>query len=322
VLSIKSLTIFDHYTFKENNATKSLIDLLRHSDPDLTKLFIRDCLRIAEFSIEKALSPEYRLQITEKLQSSRGCGLVVAICDNKQEGAKKHRKSDEDKSTIPDALIQFGNITILIEAKVDGYPINSTQIQNHQKRLSADEHILQTVYTTWQEIHSFFNRLVEYKWNTLTVFLLHQYLNYCEHMGFSYEKKPSYILAHFINRPKVLHVIQQIDDYLKSLPHVHCEEDITDCFGYKILNQDNRKSRKFFSSSKYKNGTYILHLTNKELVMEYQERVNLQFPTNKKSVEKPTEVHIRMDTIEDVSQVKEYLDLAYNERLKNFLKRI
>jgi hypothetical protein len=75
---IKGLTIFDKYSEKENNVTKSLIDLLRYSDVFLTKLLITEFMGISV--IEESGNPVtgYELQVGTNLHGKLVRGMLSA----------------------------------------------------------------------------------------------------------------------------------------------------------------------------------------------------------------------------------------------------
>ncbi|QYR21129.1 hypothetical protein KZ483_26030 [Paenibacillus sp. sptzw28] len=319
-IMVKSLTIFDHYSEKENNATKALIDLLRHSETRLTRLFLSSLLKISELD-PTGEDRHYDLQIGQQLLRPRGYGYVVAISDAKRESVETRVYTDRGKDSIPDALIQLNNVSLLIEAKLDGAKVDLSQIKNHEARFTEGEIIHEPKFITWQEIHSFLKQIQDrylYNWNDVTAFLLGQYLSYCEHMGFVYEKEESFILADFINRPSIQRVIKEIDIYLKSLPEVYFEEDIRDCFGYKLRLPSGKKTPKFFSSSKYKKGIYIAHLLDSQSALEWQAEMDSRFIGNQKYNHRKAlrEVHINMDLVDDMSQIKDIIDFAYQDRRK------
>ncbi|OAB27370.1 hypothetical protein [Paenibacillus macquariensis] len=317
---MKNLTIFDHYSERENNATKALIDLLRHSETRLTKLFISSLLKISELNPNMD-DRQYDLQIGQRLIKPRGHGYVVSIRDARQESVETRVYTDLGKDdSIPDALIQFNNVSLLIESKLDGGKVDLRQIKNHEARFAEGEIIHAPKFFIWQEVHSFLKEIQDssiYNWNDVTAFLLGQYLSYCEHMGFTYQKEESYILAYFINRPNVQRVIEEVDNYLKSLPEVYFEEHIRDCFGYKLRLTSEKKTPKFFSSSKYKKGTYIAHLLDSQSTLEWQGLVDSRFTGNQKYNRTALkEVHINMDLVENMSEIKDLIDFAYHERRK------
>jgi hypothetical protein len=318
---IKSLTVFDKYTEKENNATKSLIDLLRFSDVHLTELFITKCLRITDLNMEDSQIRKYDLQVGTKLLQKSGLGCIIAICDESINGVDKRVNTETEKETIPDALIQLNNVTLLIESKVEGSKINIQQLKDHEKKFADNELINPPIYISWQEIHAFLEELTvsKYSWNEVTIFLLEQYLAYSEHMGFTYEKKESYIMTYFINQPKVLNVISEIHTYLTRFNDVHFNKPITDCFGYTLIKSRVEdkiyKTNKFFTSTLYNKGTYVLHLTSAVHAEELQLEVDYNFKGNKKKNKRaPKEVHINMELVETFDQIKPYVDLAYHQR--------
>ncbi|GED33492.1 hypothetical protein P9G84_10135 [Brevibacillus centrosporus] len=318
---IKNLTIFDKYTETENNATKALIDLLRHSEVLLTELFINQFLGINQLNQGAVLSRSYDIQVGRQLTHKSGIGCVIAISDESKNKENKQVKTQREKETIPDALIQLNNVTLLVEAKIGGGKVDTQQLKDHQKKFAQDEVILAPIFVSWQKIHAFFEDIVSSNqpWNELTQFLLQQFLAYCEHMGFTYVKKESYILTHFINRPRVLEVLMEADKYLKSFSDVHRNEPITDCFGYTIIKDRSEDhlstTRKFFTSTLFNKGTYVLHLLAEEKATELQSQVDSVFKGNQKTNKNaPREVHIHMDLVHEFAQIKPYIDIAYQDR--------
>ncbi|PGZ92213.1 hypothetical protein [Bacillus sp. AFS029533] len=319
----KSFTIFDKYSEKENNVTKSLVDLLRHSETRLTELFIRRFLEIEELETNQVgLVKEYSLQVGTKLIDKSGIGFVLGITDEKMNNEKNRLDTFIEKDTIPDAMIRLNNITILIEAKVDNGKIGKQQLRGHVKKFANGEIIKAFIYRSWQLIYMFFDEILieqEHNFNDLTNFLLNQFLAYSENMGLTYEKTENFIYTYFSNRPKVLASIINIHEYLSEFNDVHFNKPVTDCFGYKIVKKvvegRNVTTNKFFSSSKYKNGTYILHLQSAVYANELQKKVDSKFNGNKKyNQDAIKEVHINMNLVENFEQIKPYVDIAYQDR--------
>lgn len=323
----KSFTIFDKYSEKENNTTKSFIDLLRYSETCLTELFISRFLKIENLETQRmSLIKVYGLQIGTKIVERSGIGVVVGITDETRNNEKSRIDTLIEKDTIPDAMIRLNNITILIEAKVENGKIDKQQIRDHEKKFADCEFIQSPIYCSWQQIYVFFEKIFreqENNFNELTKFLLNQFLVFCENMGFTYEKTENYIYTFFSNRPRVLVTIMKIHEYLTGLNDVHFNQPVTDCFGYKIVKKivvdRNVTTNKFFSSSKYKNGTYILHLQSAVYANELQIIVDRKFKGNKKhNKDAIKEVHINMDLVENFEQIKPYVDIAYQDR-KTFI---
>jgi hypothetical protein len=312
--NIKGLTIFDKYTQKENNVTKALVDLLRYSDPQLTFQFIKHCLGITEILSANSFEREYALQVGTKLNECSGYGYVIGISDrikNENYGPKV------EKDSVPDALIKLNNITVLIEAKVDGNKIDMQQIKDHEKMFADGEIIQPYKEISWEYIYEFFLNIDQdiIGKGSLTEFLLGQYLIYCENMGFSSMKSKEYIYTYFSNKPKVLATIKEIDNYLNKLDYVLFNEKITDCFGYKIRKRNGKLTNKFFTSSTYKQGAYILHFPSYKQATEIQNELDRVFQGNKKMNNTKSEAQIYMDLVDNFQQLKPYIDIAYRERL-------
>lgn len=312
--NIKGLTIFDKYTQKENNVTKALVDLLRYSDPQLTFQFIKHCLGITEILSANSFEREYALQVGTKLNECSGYGYVIGISDrikNENYGPKV------EKDSVPDALIKLNNITVLIEAKVDGNKIDMQQIKDHEKMFADGEIIQPYKEISWEDIYDFFLNIDQgiIGKGSLTEFLLGQYLIYCENMGFSSMKSKEYIYTYFSNKPKVLATIKEIDNYLNKLDYVFFNEKITDCFGYKIRKRNGKLTNKFFTSSTYKQGAYILHFPSYKQATEIQNELDRVFQGNKKMNHTKSEAQIYMDLVDNFQQLKPYIDIAYRERL-------
>jgi hypothetical protein len=320
----KGLTIFDKYTEKENNVTKALIELLRYSETRLTELFIREFLDIEQLNMETIKSKKfYDLQIGSKLNGCSGLGYVVGISDEKNNRTERRINSLNSKNTIPDAIIRLNNITILIEAKVYNARIDEQQIKDHEKKFAESVDIQPPIYCSWQAIYDFFYDLANLEinqFNEMTSFFLKNFLAFCENMGLTKVKSENYIYTYFSNRPNVLATIINIDEFLKGFNFVHFNLPIKDCFGYKLIKEKRGNkiytTNKFFSSTTYKKGTYILHLTSAEDATVLQRKLNKQFKGNKKYNEKEYEVHINMNLVESFEQIKPYVLIALNDILK------
>ncbi|NHN34688.1 hypothetical protein [Paenibacillus agricola] len=91
----KSLSIFDKYTGKENNVTKSLVDLFRFSDKALTKLFVIEFLKIDCDDMYTKLITSYDVQVGEKLIQKFGQGYVIGISTKKNN--RLHDKQRNEK---------------------------------------------------------------------------------------------------------------------------------------------------------------------------------------------------------------------------------
>jgi len=311
---IKGLTLYDTYTQKENNVTKALIDLLRFSDVQLTFQFIKHCLGISEILLETSIERRYALQVGNKLNECSGYGYVIGISDRIK---NDNKKSNVEKETVPDALIKLNNITLLIESKVDGNKIDMQQIKDHEKMFADGEIIQPYKEISWEDIYEFFLKMDRgfIENGSVTEFLLGQYIVYCENMGFSSIKSKEYIYTYFANKPKVLSVIKEIDNYLNNLDYVYFNEKITDCFGYKIRKRNGKFTNKFFTSSTYKQGAYILHFSSYKYASEIQKELDRVFQGNKKMNNTKSEAQIYMDLIDSFQQLKPYIDIAYRERL-------
>ncbi|MGG0657699.1 hypothetical protein [Rummeliibacillus pycnus] len=311
---IKGLTLYDTYTQKENNVTKALIDLLRFSDVQLTFQFIKQCLGISEILLEEPNERRYALQVGNKLNERSGYGYVIGISDRIK---NDNKNSIVEKDTIPDALIKLNNITLLIESKVDGNKINMQQIKDHEKMFADGEIIQPYKEISWEDIYEFFLKLDRgfIENGSVTELLLDQYIVYCENMGFSSIKSKEYIYTCFANKPKVLSIIKKIDNYLNNLDYVYFNEKITDCFGYKIRKRNGKFTNKFFTSSTYKQGAYILHFSSYKLASEIQKELDSVFQGNKRMNDTKSEAQIYMDLVDSFQQLKPYIDLAYRERL-------
>ncbi|MCT6923918.1 hypothetical protein [Metasolibacillus sp.] len=311
---LKGLTLYDTYTQKENNVTKALIDLLRFSDVQLTFQFIKHCLGISEILLEEPIERRYALQVGNKLNERSGYGYVIGISDRIK---NDNKNSNVEKDTVPDALIKLNNITLLIESKVDGNKIDMQQIKDHEKMFDDGVIIQPYKEISWEDIYEFFLKLDRsfIENDSVTELLLDQYIVYCENMGFSSIKSKGYIYTYFANKPKVLSIIKEIDNYLTNLDYVYFNEKITDCFGYKIKKRNGKFTNKFFTSSTYKKGAYILHFSSYELASEIQMELDRVFQGNKKMNNTKSEAQIYMDLVDSFQQLKPYLDIAYRERL-------
>lgn len=310
----KGLTLFDKYTQKENNVTKALIDILRYSDSQLTFQFIKHCLGINEIISTTPFEREYALQVGTKLNECSGYGYVIGISDRIKSDI---HLSKVEKDSVPDALIKINNITVLIEAKVDGNKIDMQQIKDHEKMFADGEIIQPYKEISWEDIYEFFMNIDQdiIEKDSVTKFLLGQYLIYCENMGFSSMKSKEYIYTYFSNKPKVLATIKEIDNYLNKLDYVFFNEKITDCFGYKIRKRNGKLTNKFFTSSTYKQGAYILHFPSYKQATEIQNELDRVFQGNKKMNNTKSEAQIYMDLVDNFQQLKPYIDVAYRERL-------
>ncbi|MCI1589778.1 hypothetical protein [Heyndrickxia oleronia] len=260
---LKGLTLYDTYTQKENNVTKALIDLLRFSDVQLTFLFIKHCLGISEILLEEHIERRYALQVGNKLNERSGYGYVIGISDKIK---NDKTKSNVEKDTVPDALIKLNNITLLIESKVDGNKIDMQQIKDHEKMFDVGIIIQPYKEISWEDIYEFFLNLDRsfIENGSVTELLLDQYIVYCENMEFSSIKSKEYIYTYFANKPKVLSVIKEIDNYLTNLDFVYFNEKITDCFGYKIKKEmENSQTNSLHHLHiKKVHIFYIFHLIN------------------------------------------------------------
>ncbi|KRE48389.1 hypothetical protein [Paenibacillus sp. Soil724D2] len=319
----KGLSIFDKYTEKENNLTKSLLDLFRFSDVSLTGMFIREYMGIQELEDSDNPTKGYQMQIGSDLAIRAGIGCVVGITSLQGRSTKEKILSAVEKDTIPDAMIRLNNVILLIEAKVAGAAhLNLQQLKDHEKRFAVGETIRSPLQRSWEEMHEFFKKVREaHSFDTLTMFLLDQFILMLENAGYSRVKSEAYIYAHFMNHPYVLHTLDRAHQYLKSLDRVHCNEDISDCFGYVLIKPDQLKTVKFFSISKFANGTYILHLVRPEDATILQGQVNQQFPNNiKKNLKAIKEVHINMFLVHHFEDLKHYIDYAYQDRFAKHYK--
>jgi hypothetical protein len=278
--NIKGLTLFDKYIQKENNVTKALIDLLRYSDVQLTFQFIKYCLGISEIILDSPVEKRYALQVGTKLNEKSGYGYVIGISDRTK---KTNKHLNVEKDTVPDALIKLNNITVLIESKVDGNKIDKQQIKDHEKMFADGEIIQPYKEISWEEIYEFFLKMDKgiIEKGSITEFLLGQYMVYCENMGFSSIKSKEYIYTYFADKPKVLTIIKEIDHYLNTLDFVYFNERITDCLGYKISKRNGKFTDKFFTSSTYKQGAYILHFPSYKDASEIQSELDRVFQGNK-----------------------------------------
>lgn len=156
-------------------------------------MFISDCLGISEIYPDGD-DREYDLQIAQRFTRPRGNGFVVAISDAKPD---TRIYSVQLKDSIPDALIQFNNVSFLVEVKLGDGRVDLRQLDNHVSRFSEGEEVHPPKFITWQYIYFFLNKVQDrtlYSWNDVTSFLLNQYLSYCEHMGFVDEKGESFVL--------------------------------------------------------------------------------------------------------------------------------
>nr|WP_263326070.1 hypothetical protein [Neobacillus sp. Marseille-Q6967] len=312
--NIKGLTIYDKYAQKENNVTKALIDLLRYSDVQLTLQFIKHCLGISEILLEAPIERRYALQVGNKLNECSGYGYIIGISDRIKNESKMPKV---EKDTVPDGLIKLNNITVLIESKVDGNKIDMQQIKDHEKMFADGEIIQPFKEISWEDIYEFFLKMDKgnIEKGSITEFLLGQYLVYCENMGFSSMKSKEYIYTYFANKPKILTIIKEIDYYLNNLDFVYFNEKITDCFGYKIRKRNGKLTNKFFTSSTYKQGAYILHFSSYKQASEIQKDLDRVFQGNKKMNNTQSESQIYMDLVDNFQQLKPYIDIAYRERL-------
>lgn len=292
-----------------------------YSETGLTELFIKEFLKINELELRNNMSTkEYGIQIGTKLVDRSSFGVVVGITDETMNNEKYRIDSYIEKATIPDAMIRLNNLTILIEAKIENGKIDNQQMRDHEKMFANNEEIKPPVFCSWQQIYVFLEGITKRNsYNSLTNFLLEQFLAFCENMGLSPEKTENYIYTYFSDRPKVLATIVKIHEYLTNMDDVYFNKPITDCFGYKIIKSNNKKNisttNKFFTSTIYKNGTYVFHLMTDIYAFELQQRIDKTFKGNKKfNKGAAKEAHINMDLVDNFEQIKPYIDIAYNDR--------
>jgi len=257
----KGLTLFSTYKKLENNATKALIDVLRFSDPIITEQFITECIGVPNFHNKMTRDNFYDILVETKLVYASGNGYILAITDERKLQPEKREDSQKKNGSIPDAVIQCGNVTILIESKVKSGKIDIMQLESHKDKFAKGEVVQpEPKFVSWQYIHDFFQNLQRDSgntWNEVTRFLIDQYVVYCKDMGFIREKDSSYIYSQFNDHPRIQKLISQVDEYLTGLNRVSRRREITDCFGYVIEKRDGLPSRKFFSSSiKYGGAIY------------------------------------------------------------------
>ncbi|OMD20359.1 hypothetical protein [Paenibacillus odorifer] len=317
----KDLTLFDKYTLKENNVTKSFIDLLRFSDITLTKQLVREYFEINYDDLVES-KRAYGIQIGDRLTQSIGLGYVIGITSKNNNNRYRVIKNYIQKDSIPDAMIRLNNVVILIEVKVDGNKIDYQQMTDHEKKFADSEVIASHKFFYWEDIHKYLLMKRElFKYDRLTSFLIEQFTSYLENVGLSEKQTEGFILSHFINQPDVLKIVEQIRSYMSKLPNVAPFSNSKKSFGYVLIKPDELQTRKFFTLSS--EGLIVLHMLNKSQAEEQQQKVNSVFIGNKKKYTQSTkekETQINLNLISRFEDLRPFIDMVYQERRKKHYK--
>lgn len=296
----------------ENNTTKAFLNVLQHSTPLLTKKFI-EWLGFNEN--EEDISFEYMYQVSNKLYHNTPKAVVIGIAETD----KVENNSDVKKYYIPDGAIISNSISILIETKIGSKSfLKSNQLEGHKSKFADNQEVENTIILTWDNLRGFFlGQQQFFLKDILTSFLLEQFEEFCTINCIGSEKTNEYFLLNFENS-KAQELARTVHQYIwYEAGYENIEDSNTkDGIGYRKVGR-----RKFATLTTQRQRCLILHLGEKDmrLGLEIQNEIDKKlgriFARKDYEISKyPHEAYIRLEWVENIEQIKDFIDLAYQVR--------
>ncbi|NRD77383.1 hypothetical protein HPT25_07705 [Bacillus sp. BRMEA1] len=248
--------LFYPFSQRENQATKSLLNVLEYIDPLCTKLFL-------EYLCEKEINTNefaYTLQgVLEgrDLDNKAAFNYLLCIAENTQ----VVEDFSEKLTSIPDGGIYTKGldkpINIVIETKVGEGRLSRDQINRHCSLFGGNKP--REIYKTWDDIRAFFKGLNINANDKLTQLFLNQFEQFClvYDLGFNERNREFW----FIQFHAYYDIARKIDDLLLngSIGHkVYVQKTRDNGISY---NRDENRKQKRFAKLHVKGNEYILMLT-------------------------------------------------------------
>jgi hypothetical protein len=307
----------------ENNVKKALINVLQHSDPLLTAIFV------SKIFSEKPQNNVYRYyyELGGKLNKVTPSAFVVGIAETKELSDPAIEKKNK---TRPDAAIVCdGSLSILFEMKVRQDKLNLPQLKGHEDSFADGQHVSDYEIVTWYEIVEFFKKQkANFSRNQITLFLIDQFIQFCGNNTIGYLDKSNDYFYSFLRTEKARIIAKVIDEYLYNFS-TYCHEvrdahkfknkNRTDCIAYMSIN-DPRKE-KFATFTLTRDICFTLHL-GKRKPQNIQRAFDIQRELNhlleyEFITPNPTlgEAYIRLEEVKSFEQIKPFIDEVSKLRL-------
>jgi hypothetical protein len=309
----------------ENNVKKAFINVLEHSNELLTLNFIRKFIDPKN----ESHTFDYLYEVGRKLKKTTARALVVGIAETKD---LSETISEKDLKTRPDGAILTDSISILIETKTGTDQLFVPQLKGHKNTFAKGQLVEdQPVLILWKEIKEFFSIQLEYFKSTndmKTSFLLEQFEQFCNDNSVGFPSKSKEYFFSLFKTQKARELAKEIDEYICNKSqfkdeiedyHDRYKEGIrTDCIGY----ISKKGSYKFASMTMARNVCFALQLGKKlhtERAKEMQKEIDALLNHKYEDTDQnftAGEAYIRLEWVDNVEQIKPFIDEAYHLRLK------
>ncbi|EJQ82504.1 hypothetical protein [Bacillus toyonensis] len=311
----KSSTEETHILQVENNVTKAFLNVLQHSSPELTIAFMEMLDINSASSKEKKF--EYRYQVNSPLSKITSFAAVIGIAERKEikVGAPK-------QYGIPDGAIISNEVSLLIENKI-GYNsyLEQEQLSRHKINFANGQIVKdKPIIVTWKDVRNFLHEQYQHfkgKQDLITCFLLRQFEEFCiiNCIG-DKQKSKEYFFLRF-EKLKARELARTIDSYIWNNNDFNVvDAGTSNGIGYKIVGKT-----KFATLTTARQRCLILHIGEKELNLglEIQDKIDselgIKYPRKDYEYTKyPHEAYIRLEWVENFSQIEPYINLAYKYR--------
>ncbi|MBY6054775.1 hypothetical protein KUV27_24365 [Cytobacillus firmus] len=296
----------------ENNVTKAFLNVLQHSSPELTIAFV-NILGIN--SKEKGF--EYRYQVNSPLPKITPIAAIIGIAESNEikTGVSK-------QYGIPDGAIISNEVSLLIENKIgfNSY-LEQEQLNRHKINFANGQIVKEKpIILTWKEVRNFLNNQYQYfegKQDLITCFLLRQFEEFCliNCIG-DKQKSKEYFFLRF-EKLKARELARTIDSYIWNNNNFNVlDAGTSNGIGYK-----REGKSKFATLTTARQRCLILHIGEKEwnLGLEIQDKIDnelgIKYPRKDYEYTKyPHEAYIRLEWVENFSQIEPYINLANEYR--------
>lgn len=254
-------------------------------------------------------------QVSNKLYNNTPKAVVIGIAETD----KIVNISEVKKYYIPDGAIISNSISVLIETKIGSNSfLKSNQLEGHKSRFADNQEVEKTIILTWDKLRKFFLEQQQFFSNdTLTLFLLEQFEEFCTINCIGSEKTNEYFLLNFENA-KAQELARTVHQYIwYEAGYKNIEDSNTrDGIGYRKVGRS-----KFATLTTKRQRCLILHLGEKEkrlglrIQKEIDNKLGRSFERKDCEEEKyPHEAYIRLEWVENFEQIKSFIDLAYRVR--------
>ncbi|MGM0789878.1 MAG: hypothetical protein ACQEUD_07270 [Bacillota bacterium] len=248
--------LFYPYSQRENQATKTLLNVFEFIDPLFTKLFLEYICEKEINSIEFAFILQGILEGRD-LENSTASNYLLCISEN----TEVVDDQSEKLTSIPDGGIFTKGLerqtNVVIETKVGNGRLGRDQINRHCFLFGSNSPTI--IYKTWDDIRAFFNGLDIKVNDKLTRLLISQFEQFCVvyDLGFNERNREFW----FVQFHAYHDIARKIDNLLLNSSignSVYVQETRDNGISY---NKDENRKQKRFAKLHVKGNEYILMLT-------------------------------------------------------------